>query len=323
VIRAMTLAALLAGTAAAGVKYVAVVETDIDASSGASEALNSAEVRQITAELRRVAVENLPRDKYNIMTSETVQSMGGAVLEECADENCVITLGSKIGADYIVRGIISKFGTKLTLAVEMYETENGTLVASSEPVRSENKAELLEMAAGACERMYGKFMGVKMQTAGQEEKTRKEAKTKSTESYKANTRNNNQSENQYQDFTLGQRIGTCALNVTGGLGSFLIMKDYVGGSIILGTEVIIVAVFMINENPSFKRDHRDLQRVFGMVGLGALIGGQIFNSNRSFTYHKPKSSAAANFKPYDGLKLAVFPTESGDCKVFARYDYSF
>jgi len=139
------------------IKYVAVVETEMDAQSGAAATLNPAEVRQITTVLRREAVKNLPRGKYNIMTSETVQSMGGAVLEECTDENCVITLGSKIGADYIVRGIISKFGHKFTVAVEMYETENGTLVASSDLISSESTAELLEKAAAASGEMYRTF----------------------------------------------------------------------------------------------------------------------------------------------------------------------
>ena len=160
-IKAIALLALLAGMSAAGVKYVAVVETDVDAASGASADINPAEVRQVTAELRRQAAKNLPPDRYSVMTSETVQSMGGAVLEECADENCVITLGSRIGADYIVRGIISKFGTKLTLLVELYETDNGTLVISSEPVRAETKGELLEMATEACGNMYREFAGVK------------------------------------------------------------------------------------------------------------------------------------------------------------------
>jgi hypothetical protein len=149
--------ALFAGVSVAGVKYVAVVETDIDAQSGASATLTSADARLVTAELRREAVKNLPRDKYNIMTSETVQSMSGAVLEECAEENCVIALGSKIGADYIVRGTISKFQTMFTLTVEMYETENGTLVASSDPVRSEKVVDMLEKAASACAEMYRAF----------------------------------------------------------------------------------------------------------------------------------------------------------------------
>ncbi len=148
---------VFAATPTFAVKYVAVVETDVDAASGASAELNPAEVREITAELRRQATENLPLDKYNLMTSETVQSMGGAVLEECAEENCVIALGSKIGADFIVRGTISKFQTKFTLAIELYETENGMLVVSSEAVRSANLEDLLEKAAVASANMYKKF----------------------------------------------------------------------------------------------------------------------------------------------------------------------
>jgi len=111
-----------------------------------------------STELRREAVNNLPRGRYNVMTSETVQAQGSAVLEDCAEENCVIVLGSKIGADYIVRGIISKLRTKFTLSVEIYETENGNLVASSDPVRSDNIEELVEKAAAACADMYNIFL---------------------------------------------------------------------------------------------------------------------------------------------------------------------
>ncbi len=160
---------LIAAIPAYAVKYVAVVETEVDAQSGVSAILNPAEVRQITAELRRQATENLPPDRYSVMTSETVMSMGGAVLEECSEENCVISLGSKIGADYIVRGTISKFGTKLTLSVELYETENGTLVVTSEPVRSEKTEELLDKVTTTAANMYRKFVGIiaatKRQTA--------------------------------------------------------------------------------------------------------------------------------------------------------------
>jgi len=146
--------ALFAGLSAAGVKYVAIVESDIDESSGASEKISRADVRLVTAELRREAVKNLPSSKYSIMTSETVMAQGGAVLEECADENCVISLGSKIGADYIVRGTVSKLESRFTLQVEMYETENGNLVASCDPVRAESIGELIEKAAAACGNMY-------------------------------------------------------------------------------------------------------------------------------------------------------------------------
>jgi uncharacterized repeat protein (TIGR02543 family) len=151
-----TITALFAGMSDAAVKNVAVVETDVDARSGAVE-LNRAEISLITTEIRREAVENLPRGAYNIMTSETVQAQGGAILEECAEENCVIALGSKIGADYIVRGTMSKLGAKFTLSVEMYETENGNLVALSKSVKSENIEELIEKAGVVCAEMFKAF----------------------------------------------------------------------------------------------------------------------------------------------------------------------
>ena len=179
------------GMSVAGVKYVAVVETDVDAASGASANLNPAEVREITAELRRQAIENLPPDRYSVMTSETVQSMGGAVLEECADENCVITLGSKIGADYIVRGTVGKFQTRFTLKIEMYETDNGTLVATSEPVRTENVGEILDRATMAAGDMYRKFAGAKSiytATTLQKNKAESEVVARKTESGTINGR---------------------------------------------------------------------------------------------------------------------------------------
>jgi len=140
------------------IKNVAVVETQIDERSGVANEINRAEVGVITDEIRREAVNNLPRARYSVMTSETVQSMGSAVLAECAEENCVIALGSKIGADYIVRGIISKFRDNFTLTVEMYETEYGMLVATASPLRMANLDELLEKSGPACVAMYKKFL---------------------------------------------------------------------------------------------------------------------------------------------------------------------
>jgi hypothetical protein len=147
-----------APVAYAQIKYVAVVETDLDEQSGAGAALNRAEVRLMTAELRNVAIKNLPQEKYKIMTSETVMAQGTAKLEECTEENCVIALGNMIGADYIVRGIVSKLGTSLTMSVEMYETEDGNLVATSGVVRAENTADLLDKVAAVCADMYKTFV---------------------------------------------------------------------------------------------------------------------------------------------------------------------
>ena len=161
---------LFAGMSTAGIKYVAVVESDIDEGSGASEKISRADVRLVTAELRREAVKNLPPKRYSIMTAETVIAQGGAVLEECADENCVISLGSRIGADYIVRGTVSKLESKFTLQVEMYETENGNLVASCDPVRSESIGGLIEMAALACGNMFKTWVAAQKVTVDPDSK---------------------------------------------------------------------------------------------------------------------------------------------------------
>jgi hypothetical protein len=163
IIMAMTIALTLLCVPAAAqkiiIKNVAVIETEIDAQSGAADEIGKPDARQITTVLRREAVRYLPRDRYNVMTSETVQSMGDAVLEECAEENCVITLGSKIGADYIVRGIISKFQGRLALDIEIFETEYGNLIASSDPIHAANIAEMYEKSATACAAMYQNFVG--------------------------------------------------------------------------------------------------------------------------------------------------------------------
>jgi hypothetical protein len=154
----LVLLLLCSAVSAASVKNVAVVETEIDEESGASELISAAEVRLVTVELRREAVKNLPQKKYNVMTTETVMAQGTAVLLECAEENCVISLGGKIGADFIVRGHISRIDTKLALSVDVYDTEDGNLVASSEAVRAEKVADLLEAAAAVCAEMYKSFV---------------------------------------------------------------------------------------------------------------------------------------------------------------------
>jgi formylglycine-generating enzyme required for sulfatase activity len=143
--------------ATAGVKYVAVVETEIDMNPAEAAKLERSEVRLITDELRSTAVNALPQDRYSVMTTETVMAQSGPVLSECAEENCIITLGSKIGADYIVRGKLGKIGTLFTLSVSMFDTEDGFLVGTSKAIRSEKLVDLLEKAAGACADMYKKL----------------------------------------------------------------------------------------------------------------------------------------------------------------------
>jgi uncharacterized protein (TIGR02145 family) len=144
---------------AAKVKYVAVLEAVVDKECEPCKEIKKSEISEITAELRRVTASNLPQDKYKVMTKETIQAQGSEVLQECASENCIIKMGETIGADYIVKSSIGKFGPKFTLKVEMYETKNGTLSAVLPvPVRSESLYDILEKAETVCADMYTKFV---------------------------------------------------------------------------------------------------------------------------------------------------------------------
>jgi len=153
---AMVAAVIFAGISTAGVKRVFVANVGI--SSSASAKLTPEEVSLVTKSIRREAVENLPSPEYEVMTSETVIAQGSAVLEKCDSDECVISLGSTIGADYIVRGTISKIQTMFALSVEMHETENGNLVASSELVRSGNIVEFLDKGAAVSANMFKTFV---------------------------------------------------------------------------------------------------------------------------------------------------------------------
>jgi hypothetical protein len=121
------------------------------------------------------------------------------------------------------------------------------------------------------------------------------------------------------------------------------MKDYVGGGVLAAFSATCVARvgygiyedqrirtvynFYRSDEERDQNIRENAEAVFYTV-LFFYGSGQIFNAIRSYTYHKkpkPKSANtnATNFKPYDGLKLSIHPTQSGDYKVFARYDYTF
>jgi TolB-like protein len=326
VVKAAVWIALFAGISTAGMKYVAVVETDIDVQSGASKQLNSADVRQVTATLRREAVRNLPQSQYSIMTSETVQAQGGAVLEECADENCVITLGSKIGADYIVRGTVSKLGAKFTLSAEIYETENGNLVGSSDLISAGNIEELVKGASSVCADMYRTF--INLQNSKTQTKQKPPVNVKQKKAAPAKVQPQTYSQQQpYQNFTSEERWRTFGLNFIPGLGSFAIMKDREAGliqvgAVISGTACLLIASVDWEDGGQPKELADMLSSTYTIMGYAAFAGCLIVNVARSLTYKKPLPKTAFNEAP-DGFSIAVMPDRNGDLKGYVFYNKSF
>jgi hypothetical protein len=118
--------AALAG--AAQLKYVAVFETMADRDS----VLDEADLRYLTNELRKLALEKLTTATYSVMTRDNILSLipPDKNAAECFEGQCLVEIGRNVGADYAVQGTVSKFDGKLTLTVEAYATMSGNLVGS-------------------------------------------------------------------------------------------------------------------------------------------------------------------------------------------------
>ena len=107
--------------------HVAVLET-----ISASDALTGEEKMYLTDELRSQAVRALPAEYgFTIMTRENINAMlpPGKSVEDCAG-NCLVETGKNIAAEYVAQGRVGKFGSDLTLTVELYETAGGKLIGS-------------------------------------------------------------------------------------------------------------------------------------------------------------------------------------------------
>lgn len=108
--------------------YVAVLESMTDN----QDILTLSERQYLTNILREQAVKTLPADSgYTIMTRENINMMlpPGKSIEDC-EGSCLAETGKNIAADYVAQARIGRFGTSLSISVELYETATSKLVSS-------------------------------------------------------------------------------------------------------------------------------------------------------------------------------------------------
>jgi len=317
------------------VANVAVIETEMDTQSGVAKNLNAAELNEITAELRRQAVKNLPKNKYNVMTSTTVQAQGAAVLEECFGENCLITLGSKIGADYIVRGTISKFQTRYTLSVEIYDTEDGNLIVSSDPIRSESIDKLLDASAVICADMYKAF--IEAHSSVSASKPAEKAPKKNNNNSKLYTDEEKEQTSflcrtfllakDKESFSISERCKTYYLNTIPGLGSIAVMNDWLGAAmqwaLVGGGAALMYQGIKDMHQDSDNSEINEPPTIGAKVYLGALIflGYIPVSLYRSMNYVDPKFETS--FGKNEGFNFAILPNRHGELMPYISYDIRF
>jgi len=137
-------------------------------------------------------------------------------------------------------------------------------------------------------------------------------------------------DNRFEDFTGGERVATAALNLVPGLGSFMIMKDYLGGGINVGIATVGIVMFAAGWEESTEYSQFGSATTtswelggLGFAGLGVLFGGgTLWNICRSITCHKPGSRSASAGQS-EIFNFAVLPDGNGGVRGYAVYSMGF
>jgi TolB-like protein len=129
-VKSLFMLSMFFATAAFAINNVAVLE--LIPNSSIEDEISIGEFRHLTDELRRQAVTTLPKGEYSVLTRDNLLSLTPPDEKEaeCLAESCAVDIGRVIGAEYISQGTIGKFGKKLTISVELYETMSGKLLSS-------------------------------------------------------------------------------------------------------------------------------------------------------------------------------------------------
>jgi len=96
--------------------------------------LKPLELSHLTNKLREIAGNVLPDKDYDVMTEEYIVDFSGSQEEaekKCEEAGgCLAKLGRDIKVHYIAQGRIGRFGSDLTIKVELYSTKSSKLVSS-------------------------------------------------------------------------------------------------------------------------------------------------------------------------------------------------
>lgn len=122
-----------------------------------------------------------------------------------------------------------------------------------------------------------------------------------------------QGTNYLVDFTLQERLGTSALNLFFGAGSFFIEQDKFGGGVTAAIEglgvVAMITGMVLHE--TWYSDTPMLKTYYAYpfcIGLGTYAIGAVFGIIRGQIYHKPGSQIAK--MPFDGWGIDLVSTTS-------------
>jgi len=97
------------------------------------DSISVAELTYLTNKLRETAVKILPKDRFGVMTTESIVAFLGSqerLIKVCKESSCLADLGRQVSADYVAQGRIGRFSNNLTIMVELYSVKSGVLMDS-------------------------------------------------------------------------------------------------------------------------------------------------------------------------------------------------
>jgi hypothetical protein len=108
---------------------IAILNTEDDV----EPPISISELSFLTAKLREVANNILPKNRYGVMTSESIVERLGSqeqAAKICREATCLVDLGRKVSAEFVAQARIGRFGGTLTIKAELYDVRSGNLIAS-------------------------------------------------------------------------------------------------------------------------------------------------------------------------------------------------
>jgi len=119
---------LLALAAYGQQERVAIINTVDDGDS-----ISVSNLTFLTDRFRETAVNVLPKQRYGVMTTESIVAYLGSqerAAKECREASCLAELGRKVNADYVAQGRIGRFDGNLTIKAELYSSKSGVMIGS-------------------------------------------------------------------------------------------------------------------------------------------------------------------------------------------------
>ncbi len=142
--------------AADGPDLVAVLELQ-----STSRAVSVEETQFIAGEVRKAAANDLERAQYVVMTREAMDVLVTPSQLACLAGQCLVEIGRKLQARYVIGGSLRDVGSMLGIALEAYDTRTGALLGSEqERVATVDEAvpQVRRMAGRLVARVTGKAL---------------------------------------------------------------------------------------------------------------------------------------------------------------------